>query len=75
MQRRLKAQEASPLAGNSPAASPRLGRRLQDGSIPDHAGGPRMADMEGVLRHPKGPDGSTGFYGGIGRGKPLVESV
>ena len=55
VQRRLKAaQEMSPLAGNSPGASPLLGRR-----------------MAGVIREPKGPDGSKGFYDGKGRGKPL----
>ena len=54
VQRRLKAaQEMSPLAGNSPGASPLLGRR-----------------MAGIIREPKGPDGSKGFYDGKGRGKP-----
>ena len=59
VQRRLKAQmegSASPLAANSPMGSPRQGRR--------------RLDLEGVLRQPKGPDG-TGFYGGKGRGKVL----
>ncbi len=60
VQRRLKAaQERSPLAGSSPGASPLMGRR--------------MAGMEGVLREPRGPDGTKGFYGGLGRGKPIAE--
>lgn len=63
LQRKLKAQQEagtkSPLVG-SPMASPRLGRRL--------------LDLEGVLRQPKGPDGTKGFYGGLGRGKQKQES-
>jgi len=60
VQRRLKAQqlEGSPLAGRSPGTSPRLGRRL--------------LDLEGVIRQPRGPDGTKGFHGGIGRGKTIV---
>lgn len=57
VQRRLKAQQEQP-GGRSPGTSPRLGRR--------------MLDHEGVLRQPKGPDGTGGFYGGVGRGKPLL---
>ena len=61
VQRRLKAQqEGSPLTGRSPGTSPRMGRRL--------------LDLEGVLRQPKGPDGTKGFYGGMGRGKPVVSA-
>ena len=70
VQRRLKAQqETSPLAV-SPGASPRLGRRLADGTLMDGPG--RLADMEGVIRQPSGPDGSPGFYNGVGRGKPPI---
>jgi len=65
VQRRLKAQETSPLAGRSPGASPMLGRRNPDGS-------PRMANMEGVMRQPRGPDGTRGF-GGRGRGVTIVQ--
>ncbi|XP_014680144.1 PREDICTED: la-related protein 6-like [Priapulus caudatus] len=54
VQRRLLAASSSP--GVSPVCSPRLGRR-------------QVGDTCGLLRQPKGPDGSTGFYGGIGRGK------
>jgi len=56
VQRRLKAQQEQ--QGRSPGTSPRLGRR--------------MLDHEGVVRQPKGPDGTTGFYGGAGRGKSLL---
>ena len=74
VQRRLKAQqEISPLA-HSPGASPRLGRRLADGSIPDGAPPPRMADLTGVVRQPQGPDGTKGFYGGKGRGQHITAS-
>ena len=59
VQRRLKAQaEASPLAGNSPMASPLMGRRVP----------------EGIVRQPLGPEASKGFYGGKGRGKPKAET-
>ena len=62
VQRRLKAaQEKSPLAGNSPVGSPMLGRRNPDG-VPS-----------GVIRHPKGPDGTKGFH--LGRGKPRANTV
>lgn len=62
VQRRLKAaQEASPLAGNSPAGSPMLGRRNPDGT------------PTGVTRHPKGPDGTKGFH--LGRGKPRASTI
>ncbi|CAH1796683.1 unnamed protein product [Owenia fusiformis] len=59
--RRLKAaQEVSPLVKDlSPNASPMLGRRQIQG---------RMSDMGGVIRQPKGPDGTLGFKG---RGKPI----
>lgn len=42
-------------ASISPMASPRLGRRL--------------LDQEGVVRQPRGPDGTRGFHAGVGRGK------
>jgi la-related protein 6 len=60
VQRRLKAaQEMSPLAADgSPVASPLLGRR--------------NLTSEGVIRQPKGPDGTKGFYGGAGRGKSVT---
>lgn len=62
VQRRLKAaQEISPLAGNSPAGSPMLNRRNPDG-LPD-----------GVIRFPKGPDGTRGFH--LGRGKPRASTI
>ena len=70
VQRRLKAQETSPLAaGRSPGASPMLGRRNE--------GSPRMADMEGVIRQPRGPDGTRGFSAGRGQmiEKELNDSV
>ena len=57
VQRRMKAaQELSPLASN----------RSSPGRSPD--GKHRLLDMEGVVRHPKGPDGTRGFH--FGRGKP-----
>lgn len=58
VQRRLKAQQEASTLGSSPGASPRLGRRL--------------LDLEGVIRQPKGPDGTTGFHPGVGRGKPIT---
>ncbi|XP_064647137.1 la-related protein 6-like [Lineus longissimus] len=60
VQRRLKAaQEMSPLAADgSPVASPLLGRR--------------NLTSEGLIRQPKGPDGTKGFHGGAGRGKPVA---
>lgn len=56
VQRRLKAaQEISPLANQgNPGRSPN-GRH-------------HLLDMEGVVRQPKGPDGTPGFH--LGRGKP-----
>lgn len=71
VQRRLKAaqqQQANnsiPLnddknnSGRSPRGSPLMLRRV------------RMLDMGMVVRFPKGPDGTRGFYGGVGRGKIL----
>jgi len=62
VQRRLKAQQdRSPLAGNSPSHSPLMGRRLADGSLAPGAPPPRMANMVGVVRQPRGPDGTRGF--------------
>ncbi|KAL3866947.1 hypothetical protein ACJMK2_044193 [Sinanodonta woodiana] len=62
IQRRMKAaQEKSPLASRSPGGSPLIGRRTPESS-------PRMLDMEGVVRLPRGPDGTKGFH--LGRGKP-----
>ncbi len=64
VQRRLKAaQEQSPLAGNSPGTSPLLARR-QAGIRADS-----------IIRDPKGPDGTRGFYDGKGRGKPVSPSA
>ena len=69
IQRRLKAQqETSPLAGNSPVASPKVGRKCNDGSaVPV----PKMLDMDGVIRQPKGPDGTRGFS--FGRGRSIAD--
>lgn len=56
VQRRLKAaQEISPLAGSTSPGRSANGRR-------------HLLDMEGVMRQPKGPDGTIGFH--LGRGKP-----
>ena len=63
VQRRMKAaaQQGSPLAADgSPLSSPLLGRR--GGNV----------EKTGVTRHPRGPDGTKGFYGGMGRGKPIA---
>ncbi|XP_043934501.1 la-related protein 6 [Protopterus annectens] len=59
VQRRKQAQTVS--QENSPAGSPMLGRKIQnaDGLPP------------GVLRLPKGPDGTKGFHNGINRGRSL----
>ncbi|GAB1611001.1 la-related protein 6-like [Argonauta hians] len=70
VQRRLKAAQAhqnsmaltddkngQPAVGRSPKGSPLLLRRG------------RLHDSELAVRSPKGPDGSSGFYGGMGRGK------
>lgn len=61
VQRRLKAAQEiskSPLLG-SPAGSPMLGTR-------------KLADLGGVVRQPKGPDGTLGFH--LGRGKPRAST-
>lgn len=72
VQRRLRAAKQETVV--SPLSSPLMGRRNVDGTIiPGTA--PRMLDMTGVLRQPKGPDGSKGFYGGLGRGKPRSNTV
>ena len=66
VQRRLRAAQElsiSPLAG-SPAGSPMLARK-------DGAG--KLADMSGVTRQPKGPDGTNGFH--LGRGKPRASTI
>ncbi|XP_002741728.1 la-related protein 6-like [Saccoglossus kowalevskii] len=68
VQRRLlAAQDQNVLRseGNSPRSSPLVSRRMVDPAIK-----PCLADLEGVIRQPKGPDGSKGFS--LGRGKPLV---
>lgn len=68
VQRRLKAAQEmskSPLAV-SPAGSPMLGRRIADGPR-------RLADLDGVMRQPKGPDGTRGFH--LGRGKPRASTI
>ncbi|XP_041366404.1 la-related protein 6-like [Gigantopelta aegis] len=66
VQRRLKA--AQEMKEKSPNQSPCMGRR-------NVVGTPKMLDMEGVLRLPRGPDGSEGFYSGLGRGKPRSNTV
>jgi len=66
VQRRLKAAQElskSPLSG-SPTGSPLLNKR--DGPR-------RLADMDGVIRLPKGPDGTKGFH--LGRGKPRASTI
>jgi len=55
----------SPLAV-SPSGSPMLGRRNADGPR-------RLADLDGVMRQPKGPDGTRGFH--LGRGKPRASTI
>jgi len=68
VQRRLKAAQElskSPLAV-SPSGSPMLGRRNADGPR-------RLADLDGVMRQPKGPDGTRGFH--LGRGKPRASTI
>jgi len=68
VQRRLKAAQelsVSPLAV-SPAGSPMLGRRSADGPR-------KLADLERVIRQPKGPDGTKGFH--LGRGKPRASTI
>ncbi|KAK7116773.1 la-related protein 6-like [Littorina saxatilis] len=73
VQRRLRAAQDSK-ASVSPLSSPLMGRRNLDGTvIPGFR--PRMMDMAGVVRQPRGPDGSIGFYGGFGRGKPRSNTV
>lgn len=62
VQRRLKAAQElskSPLVGNSPVGSPLLGRK-------------KLADLGGLIRQPKGPDGTRGFH--LGRGKPRAST-
>lgn len=63
VQRRLKAAQ-SPLvdSSTSPTGSPGLARRNMDSG--------RMKDMAGVVRQPRGPDGTNGFQ--MGRGKQLT---
>ncbi|KAK3762430.1 hypothetical protein RRG08_009821 [Elysia crispata] len=73
VQRRLRVAQEKLTAG-SPGGSPLLGRRNPDGSfIPGST--PRMLDMTNVLRQPKGPDDTKGFYGGFGRGKPRSSTI
>nr|KAG5695285.1 hypothetical protein BaRGS_028220 [Batillaria attramentaria] len=67
-------EEGTKDTGTSPVSSPLMGRRNLDGTIiPGTA--PKMLDMTGVMRQPRGPDGSKGFYGGIGRGKPRSHTI
>ncbi|KAL4227523.1 La-related protein 6 [Mactra antiquata] len=69
VQRRLKAAQEmskSPLVGNSPAGSPLTVRKNVDGPH-------RLADLDGVIRQPKGPDGTRGFH--LGRGKPRASTI
>ncbi|XP_045215844.2 la-related protein 6-like [Mercenaria mercenaria] len=68
VQRRLKAAQElskSPLVGNSPVGSPMLGRKSTDGPR-------KLADLGGITRQPKGPDGTRGFH--LGRGKPRAST-
>ena len=44
-----------------------------DRSFPDAS--PCLLDMKGVVRPPKSPDGTGGFYRGAGRAKPAIPSV
>lgn len=69
VQRRLKAAQEmskSPLVGNSPVGSPLSVRKNADGPH-------RLADLDGVIRQPKGPDGTRGFH--LGRGKPRASTI
>ncbi|CAG5125746.1 unnamed protein product [Candidula unifasciata] len=63
VQRRLRISQEKLTGCNS-----YLGRRNLDVSSLSRAA-PRMLDMTNVLRQPKGPDNTSGFYGGIGRGR------
>jgi la-related protein 6 len=74
VQRRLRAAQDSKSASVSPLGSPRVGRRNVDGTIITGVA-PRMLDMAGVVRQPRGPDRSGGFYGGLGRGKPRSNTI
>lgn len=68
VQRRLKAAQElskSPLIGNSPVGSPGLGRKNNE----VHG---KLADLGGLIRQPKGPDGTRGFH--LGRGKPRAST-
>jgi len=70
VQRRLllAAQDkTSPVLGGSPRSSPLMSRRMLD---PTNR--PCLADMDGIIRQPKGPDGTKGFA--VGRGKPIEAS-
>ncbi|KAK0052037.1 la-related protein 6 [Biomphalaria pfeifferi] len=73
VQRRLRVAQEK-ISGGSPLGSPLLGRRNPDGTFV-HGSIPRMLDMTNVLRQPKGPDDTKGFYGGIGRGKPRSSTI
>lgn len=74
VQRRLRVAQEKLSANGSPLGSPLFGRRNLDGSIiPGTV--PRMLDMTNVLRQPKGPDDTKGFYGGLGRGKPRSSTI
>ncbi|XP_071952791.1 la-related protein 6-like [Antedon mediterranea] len=53
--RRLLAAESSPAAGNSPVGSPKMMRH--------------SAALSGIIRNPRGPDGTHGFACSKGRGK------
>lgn len=73
VQRRLRVAQEK-LNSGSPGGGPLLGRRNPDGSfIPGST--PRMLDMTNVLRQPKGPNDTKGFYGGFGRGKPRSSTI
>lgn len=72
VQRRLRAAQQD--TNTSPISSPLMGRRNLDGTIIPGTS-PKMLDMTGVVRQPRGPDGSKGFYGGLGRGKPRSNTI
>ena len=75
--RRKKSLDSGAESGSSPS-SPWVQRRLKAAQemspLAGHSPGtsPLLGRrMAGVIREPKGPDGSKGFYDGKGRGKPL----
>ncbi|BFY97394.1 hypothetical protein BsWGS_00434 [Bradybaena similaris] len=69
MQRRLRVNQEK-----LPGCNPHLGRRNSDVSVISRLT-PRMLDMTNVLRQPRGPDDTKGFYGGMGRGQPRSSTI